>query len=122
VGRRCLPVALALAAWGADAHGSLGLAFYLLLAAVPAAAAAGLAAFGDAVDGRGEHPAVQAALWGLATGLLVLSCAARSSHGTTSLPPLGASALVACFGVLALKLCVSAAGLLRRVAPQAAKP
>ena len=114
---------LALAAWGADAHGSHGLAFYLLLSAVPAAAAAGLAAFGDAVDGRGEHPAAQAALWGLATGLLVLSCAARSSHGTTaSLPPLGSSALVACLGVLALKLCLSAAGLVRRVAPHAAKP
>jgi hypothetical protein len=123
VGRRVLPVLLALAAWGADAHGSHGLAFYLLLAAVPAAASAGLGAFGDSLDGRGERAAVQAALWGLATGLLVLSCAARSSHGTTaSLPPLGSSALIACFGVLTLKLFVSGAGLLRRSAPQAVKP
>lgn len=118
-----LPVLLVLSAWGADAHGAHGLAFYLLLAAVPAAAAAGLAVFGDSLDGRGEHPAVQAALWGLATGLLVLSCAARSSHGTTaSLPPLGSSALAACLGVLTLKLFVSATGLLRRAAPRAAKP
>jgi hypothetical protein len=114
---------LAIAAWGADARGAHGLAFYLLLAGVPAAAGAGLAAFGDAVDGRGERPALQAALWGLATGLLVLSCAARSSHGTTaSLPALGSSALIACLGVLALKLCVSAAGMMRRVAPRPAKP
>jgi hypothetical protein len=114
---------LAIAAWGADARGTHGLAFYLLLAGVPAAASAGLAAFGDAVDGRGERSAVQAALWGLATALMVLSCAARSSHGTTaSLPTLGSSALVACLGVLALKLCVSATGILRRVSPRPAKP
>jgi len=49
--------------------------------------------------------------------LLVLSCAARSpATQTHTLPPLGASALVACLGVFALKACVFAVPLLRRLA------
>ena len=66
---------------------------------------------------------LQALLWTLATGLLVLSCAARSpATETNALPPLGASALVGCLAVLAIKALVALAPQLRRVALHTAKP
>ena len=123
MGRRVLPALLAAAAWWADGHGSPGIALDALLLAIPFASAAGLAEFGDAVEGRGELARLQAALWALAVGLLALSCAARSAHDATgSLPPLGSSALAACLGVLTLKLLVSAAVFVRGAAPRPAKP
>ncbi|HST18354.1 MAG TPA: hypothetical protein VLK36_11840 [Gaiellaceae bacterium] len=123
MGRRVLPALLAAAAWWADGRGSPGLALDALLVAIPFAAAAGLTAFGDAVEGRRELARLQAALWALCAGLLVLSCAARSAHDATgSLPPLGTSALAACFGVFALKLVLGAAVFVRGAAPRAAKP
>jgi hypothetical protein len=71
----------------------------------------------DAVGG------VQALLWGIALVLIVLSCAARSpATQTHSLPPLGASALVACLGVFAIKVCVAVAPYLRRLVLHPAKP
>ena len=124
MGRRFLPVALALAAWVADRHGADGIALDILLAAVPCAAAAGLAAFGDALDGV-ELARIQAALWGLVLGLLVLSCLARNVHrasGGSGVPALGASTLAAVFALLVLKACISAALALRRLEPRPAKP
>jgi len=102
----------------ADAHGSHGLAFYALLAAVPFASASAIVAFGEFLDRDEEAVSgVQALLWGFVVVLLVLSCAARSpATQTHTLPPLGASALVACLGVFALKACVFAVPLLRRLA------
>jgi hypothetical protein len=118
VGRRLLPALLAVIATAADAHGSHLLAFYALLAAVPFAAAAAIVAFGEFLD-RDEDTltGLQAVLWACVVVLLVLSCAARSpATQTHTLPPLGASALLACLGVFALKACVFAAPLLRRLA------
>ena len=46
MGRRALPGILAIVAAFADAHGSHGLAFDLLLAAIPFAAVAALISFG----------------------------------------------------------------------------
>jgi hypothetical protein len=118
VGRRLLPALLALVAAIADRHGSHGLAFDALLGAVPFAAASAIVAFGDHLERR-EDPllALQALLWGLAVGLLVLSCAARSpAVDTHALPPLGWSALVACLGVFALKACLAVAPFVRRLA------
>jgi hypothetical protein len=109
VGRRVLPAVLVVAAALADGRGNHALAFDALLAAIPFAAVAALVGFGAYLEDRRRSIAgVQALLWALALVLLVTSCAARSpaSH-TDTLPPLGASALAACLGVLALKVLVS---------------
>jgi hypothetical protein len=108
----------------ADARGAHGLAFDALLAAIPFASVAALVGFGDYLEERTDAVAgLQALLWTLAVALLVLSCAARSpATETHTLPPLGASALVGCLAVLAIKLCVAAAPQLRRVALHTAKP
>jgi drug/metabolite transporter (DMT)-like permease len=102
----------------ADAHGSHGFAFYALLAAVPFASASAIVSFGEFLDGDEDAvTGLQSLLWGCVVVLLVLSCAARSpATQTHTLPPLGASALLACLGVFALKACVFAAPLLRRLA------
>jgi len=124
VGRRVLPVLLAVAAAVADRHGSHSLAFDALLGAVPFAAVSAIVAFGDYLERR-EDPlvALQALLWGLALALLVLSCAARSpATAAHTLPPLGWSALVASLGVFALKLCLAAAPFVRKLAFHPAKP
>ena len=49
--RRAIPVGLVIAAAAADGAGAHRLAFYALLLAVPAAAAAALEAFGHVLDG-----------------------------------------------------------------------
>ena len=125
MGRRVLPALLALVAALADARGAHGLAFDALLGAIPFAAVAALEAFGAYLEHRENAVGgVQALLWTLALGLLVLSCAARSpATQTATLPPLGWSALVACLGVFAIKVTVAVAPFLRRLAlAQTAKP
>jgi hypothetical protein len=124
VARRALPALLVLVAAFADARGAHGLAFNALLGAVPFAAVSALVGFGEYLEGREDSVAgLQALLWTLATGLLVLSCAARSPAAQThALPPLGASALVGCLAVLAIKAFVALAPQLRRVALHTAKP
>src|SRR5205085_4294080 len=73
---RALPFVLALAVVGADSEGRHSLALALLLVAIPAAGAAALTAFGDALDGicRGPRPLLAA----LALVLLVVSAALRT--------------------------------------------
>jgi len=119
-----LPGLLVVVAAFADARGAHGLAFNALLGAVPFAAVSALVGFGEYLEHREDPVAgLQALLWTLATGLLVLSCAARSpATETNALPPLGASALVGCLAVLAIKACVALAPQLRRVALHTAKP
>ena len=81
-----------------------------LLAAVPFAAVAALLSFGEYLEAREDAViGLQALLWGAATTLLVVSCAARSPEAAThTLPPLGRSALVGCLAVFALKATVAA--------------
>ncbi len=125
MGRRALPALLALIAALADGRGAHGLAFDALLGAIPFAAVAALEAFGTYLEQREDAVGgVQALLWTLALGLLVLSCAARSpTSQTATLPPLGWSALVACLGVFAIKLTVAVVPVARRlVLAQPAKP
>lgn len=124
MGRRALPVVLVVIAAFADARGAHGLAFDALLGAVPFAAVSALVGFGEYLELRADAVAgLQALLWTLAVALLVLSCAARSpATETHALPPLGASALVGCLAVLAIKACVAVAPQLRRVALHTAKP
>jgi hypothetical protein len=84
VGSRLLPLVLATAALAAGAVGLGGLALWLGLLAVPAAAAAAFVAVGDALDGR---PALlRAATSGVALALVVLSSAVRENA------PVGATA------------------------------
>ena len=124
MGRRALPALLVVVAAYADARGAHGLAFNALLGAVPFAAVSALVGFGEYLEQREDPVAgLQALLWALAVGLLVLSCAARSpATETHALPPLGASALVGCLGVLAIKACVALVPQLRRLALHTAKP
>jgi hypothetical protein len=124
VGRRVLPALLVVAAALADARGAHGLAFDALLGAIPFAAVSALVGFGEYLERREDSVAgLQALLWTLAVALLVLSCAARSpATETHALPPLGASALVGCLAVLALKVCVALAPQLRRASLRIAKP
>jgi hypothetical protein len=125
MGRRVLPALLAVVAATADNHGAHGLAFDALLAAIPFAAVSSLEAFGTYLEDRENTVGgLQALLWTLALGLLVLSCAARSpATQAGTMPPLGWSALVACLGVFAIKISVAVAPFLRRLTvPRTAKP
>ena len=98
MGRRVLPVVLTIAAAILDGHGSHGLARDALLAAVPFAAVAALLAFGEYLEAREDAViGLQALLWGAATTLLVVSCAARSPDAAdahlAAARPLGARRL-----------------------------
>lgn len=123
MGRRLFSAGLVVVAAFADSHGSHHVALDALLAAVPFAAVAAIAAFGEYLDHR-EDPvvALQGLLWGACVVLLVLSCAVRSDavHGV---PALGMSTMVACLGIFGIKACVAAGPFLRRlVALRPAKP
>ena len=124
MGRRALAAVLVVVAALADARGAHGLAFDALLGAIPFAAVSALSGFSDYLERREDTICgLQALLWTLALGLLVVSCAARSPETQThALPPLGASALAACLGVFAIKLLVALAPHLRRAAFTTAKP
>lgn len=116
-----LPALLALLAAVADGVGAHGLGFYMLVGALPLTAVAALASFGDYLEAREDAVgALQSLLWAVALVLLVLSCAVRSQ--ALEVPPLSASALVACLGVFAIKAVVAAAPLARRLALRPAKP
>jgi hypothetical protein len=98
---RLLPVGLALAAVVADRGGQHGLAFYLLVASVPAAAVGALVLFGRLVElpggMRGEWQArFEALLAGLGLAFLLLAAAVRGqAPEAAAAPTLAASALVA---------------------------
>jgi hypothetical protein len=119
-----LPGVLAVVAAIADARGAHGLAFDLLLGAIPFTAVSALVSFGTYLErNAGAAGGLQSLLWALALALLVLSCAARSpATATQTLPPLGWSALVGCLGVFAIKSAVAAAPYLRRATIHPAKP
>ena len=90
--RRLLPALLVLAALLSDAGGSHGLAFALLLFAIPAAFVVALDCYGDLLESRcsGLRPA----LAGLSLLLLVLSAALRSPAVRGGVPKFAVSALV----------------------------
>ncbi len=111
--RRGVPVALVLAAAAADGLGGHGLAFYALLAAVPAAAVAALDAFGDSLAKAGSG--LHALLWGIVLALTVTGAAVRAplvAQGTV--PALGRSAVVACLAIFCLQAVLGLVGELRR--------
>ena len=123
MGRRAFPALLVLLAAYADRLGSHGIAFDLLLVAVPAACIAGLAAFERFLDDRADPVAtLNAGGWVLVVVLLTLSCAVRSA-AVHALPPLAYSTVVVCLGVFAVQAGVVVVPFVRRlVALRLAKP
>ena len=108
-----LTAALVLVAAVADATGSPQLAFYALLAAVPSAAACGLAVFGELLEEDGR--VAQAFVWALVLTLVVLGAAARSPALLDGgVPAVGATALTACLALLSLEGVLAALGEYRR--------
>jgi hypothetical protein len=93
VGSRLLPLVLATAALAAAAVGLGGLALWIGLLAVPAAAAAAFVAVSDTLEGR---PALlRAVTTGLALALVVLASAARENAAAGTAPsPLATWALL----------------------------
>jgi hypothetical protein len=99
---RVLTAALVLVAALADAASSPQLAFYALLAAVPAAAACGLSVFGELLDDRGQ--AAQGLVWAMVLMLVVVGAAARSPALLEGgVPAVSATALTACLALLSLE-------------------
>ena len=124
MGRRLLLAGLLAATLAADAAGSRPLAFWALVAAVPVAAACGLASFGSFLDADDDPVAsLQALLWAPALVLVLAAAAARGpAVAAGELPRLGETALVGCLAVLALKLLLFAGAQLhlRLTRPKAA--
>ena len=114
--RHLAPVALVVLAGLADSSGRSVLAFYLLLAAIPVVASAGLGAYGDLVTREGPAPAsasLQALLWGLALVLVTASAGVRAPAFDSVAPAFGVATLFACLAVAAIQLALAAAGELR---------
>ena len=104
---RLLPLVLVAAAAAADALLLHELAFYLLVAAVPAAAIVALTTFGELVDLPGRAAVVPAArvqsgLAALGLVAVVFATAVRAQAPDENVvPAVGVSALVACVVVFA---------------------
>jgi hypothetical protein len=110
---RWIPVALVVAAAAADGAGMHGVAFYALLAAVPAVAVAALGAYGDSLDGGAVR--VQAFLWGAVLALVVTGAAVRAhSLAEGTVPALARSAVVACLAIFCAQAIAGLVGELRR--------
>ncbi len=114
---RLLTVVLVLAAVCADVSGEHALAYYLLVACVPAAALAALAALGAILDGSAAEPADRAAavLSALLLPFLLLAAAVRAPLLVDGPPPsVAVAAVVCCLGILALQGLVAAAAVVER--------
>ena len=107
--RITLPVVGLVALAGlADLGGAHTLAFYTLVAAVPAAAAAALVALDRALTADGRRPLRRAWLQATVLVLVLLSAAVRAPvREENSVPQLATSALVACLLLLALQIGVN---------------
>lgn len=114
---RLVTVALVLAAVGADASGEHALAYYTLVASVPAAAVAALAALGAILDHSAAEPAdrASATLSALLLPFLLLATAIRAPLVVEGPPPaVAVGAVVCCLGILALQGLVTAAVIVDR--------
>jgi hypothetical protein len=102
--RRLLPLGPVLLVALADGAGAHRLSFYLLLVAVPAAVAASLTCFGEALEG-GPEEGLQALLAALVLLLVVAGAAARAPYVTQgALPTSAVSAFVAVVVALGLQI------------------
>lgn len=107
-----LPALLVLATAVADAMTLHETAFYLLIAAVPAAAVSALSALGDLLDGAAADRFARArvVLSGLSLVWVVIAAAVRSaSVDDGSVPPAAVSALTVCIAMFALQVVASLA-------------
>lgn len=103
MGLRALPVVLLAGAMIADARGFDRLTFYLLVAAVPAAAVAALSLFGELVDLPGEWRArLDATLAAIALLCIVVAAASRGQAPEAALAGTAAAAALAVYGMHAL--------------------
>jgi hypothetical protein len=104
IGSRVLPLSLAIGALLADAAGVHRVAFYLVLLAIPGAAAAAFIGAGDALEQRGAW--LRGISTTLALTLLVLGSAVRENAPRgAAVPSLAVSAVVAAivvYGIPAL--------------------
>jgi hypothetical protein len=101
LGSRLVPLSIAAGALLADAAGAHRVAFYLVLLAIPGAAAAAFIGAGDALEGRGAW--LRGISTTLALMLLVLGSAVRENapHGA-AVPSLAVSSVVAAIVVYGL--------------------
>lgn len=109
VRRTAISAALVLGAVVADGGHARSIALYLVLAAIPAVAVAGLSFFGDLVEGSADADAgaVYVGLTSLALILLVIGAAARANTiAGEAVPALGVSTLVGALALLGLQLVV----------------
>jgi hypothetical protein len=93
----------------ADGAGARSLAFYLVLASIPAVAVSALSFFGDLVEGSAddEAGALYVGLTSLALVLLVIAAAVRANAlRDAALPALGVSAVVGALALVGLQLTV----------------
>jgi hypothetical protein len=117
---RALTVLLVVAAAVSDSLGAHGLAFYALLGAVPLASVSALSRVGELVESLLHARAetllqLQALLSGLVLALILTGAAARSAALPDSgVPPLAASALVACLVMVGGESLVAALSEIRR--------
>jgi hypothetical protein len=109
-------MALVLLATIADAADASTLAFYLLLAAVPAIVVAGLATLEELVQGERGNRRVAGILHVVALVLVLLSAGLRApmrAEGTV--PTAAVSAAIACVVVFALQVLIGSMPGIRRV-------
>jgi hypothetical protein len=108
---RLASTALVLGAALADAAGSHSLAYYCLVAAVPAVAVAALSGLGDVLDGSAAQPHDRgiALLSALALPFVLLGTAVRAPLLEEGPPPaIGITAVVAALAIFALQALVAA--------------
>jgi hypothetical protein len=111
--RRVLPVGLVVSAAAADGAGVHGVAFYLLLAAVPASAVAALDAFGELLEDGSSR--LHALLWAFVLALTVAGAAVRAPViAEGSVPALARSALIGCLAIFCVQALASLTAELRR--------
>jgi hypothetical protein len=108
---RLASTALVLGAALADAAGSHSLAYYCLVAAVPAVAVAALSGLGDVLDGSAAQPHDRgiALLSALALPFVLLGTAVRAPLLEEGPPPaIGITAVVAALAIFAVQALVAA--------------
>jgi hypothetical protein len=117
--RELLPVALVLLAIVFDAAGVASLAFYCLLAAVPAIVVAGLAAVEELLQGGAlPHRRPIAMLHPVALVLILVAAALRAPlRAEGAVPRAAVSAAIACLVVFAIQGVLAAVPTLKRVRP-----
>jgi hypothetical protein len=112
---RLAAITLVLAAFLADGAGEYGLAYYVLVAAVPVAALAALHGLGAVLDGSAAEPLdrLSIALSAFGLPLLLLATAVRAPLVGDGPPPrLGVTALVPCLAVLVVQAVLAGASAL----------